>query len=95
MTEEQKAACEKLAIADMRTVSDALVFSPTPPAVVGHSCFIRGFQAAQTPETLMLNPLVEELVEIGRAMLVNQGTEMYMWKNDLLEALAPFKEVKK
>jgi len=100
VTEEQKAACEKLAIADMRIVSDALVFSPTPPAVVGHSCFIRGFQAAQTPEMLMLNPLVKGLVE---ALISNLDGLEYYANRPLLcsvaidqlgitkEALAPFK----
>ncbi len=81
MTEEQIKACEKL--------NKGSGFPAKP-------YFLQGFQAAQDPEMLMLNPLVKGLVEALEIIInkttVNDTSANHNYKKYAMEALAQFKE---
>ena len=82
MTKEQAEACEKL-------TDNPKYNGPAKPY------FIAGFQAAQSPEMLMLNPLVKGLVEEIEGW-INGYHETFCREECLCakpnKALAPFKE---
>lgn len=76
MTEEQKAACDRVFNRQYNWYEIDQI----------HETFVDGFQAAQTPEMLMLNPLVKGLVEAAKKSFDKTG-----WEH-LHKALAPLKE---
>lgn len=77
MTKEQLEACEKLKQKLIQT------------KCVG---FNDGFQAAQTPEMLILNPIVKGLVEALTYYEVGISVKVRLNPNVAKEALKPFKE---
>jgi len=102
MNKEQTEACEALAkIHDVNFVLNKNFKSLTASA--GFS-FKKGFQAAQTPEMLMKNPLVNGLIEaldVSRYHWI-EGVQMHDIEADRAthplskaqEAIEPFKEVR-
>ena len=87
MTKEQLEVCEKLGqhhLGSWEKDNDYPVFK-------------EGFQAAQTPEMLMLNPLVKGLVEAlhkseCESHYHHEGFSCSNYPCFIYEALAPFKE---
>lgn len=88
MTKEQIEACEKLANTYTKKWSGGPMTDAEQWALGG--AYKTGFQAAQAPEMLMLNPLVNGLVEslelISRCS-TRDGCQRYA-----KEALAPFQK---
>lgn len=96
MTKEQKEACEALALKIYAYDWHSGVDQNSGPRYG----FESGFEAAQTPEMLMLNPLVRGLVE---ALSFHKAGQAYYRVGDEAKTvadltekvLAPFKEVEK
>ena len=89
MTEEQKATCEKLA-----AVICAPEFDSMMTRAQAMECCKAMYAMTQTPERLMLNPLVKGLVEAAELWIADQeGANID--QRVPLRALAPFKESEK
>ena len=85
MTKEQQEACEKLAKSANKVWYD---FQHKRIGTSYYCGFTDGFQAAQTPEMLMLNPLVKGLVEALEGCI---HPRYYTVESNIAEkALAPF-----
>lgn len=97
MTDEQKAACEKLEKIKTQEVHDKFTdkeYEQNTRISWFQIGLKTGFQAAQTPEMLMLNPLVEDLISRLKISTMYLD-EMGNWGDTIIgnnEALAPFKE---
>ena len=107
MTKEQTEACEKLAeeycgpaVREFRDL-DGVPSYAASPVYNENKAYQQGFQAAQTPEMLMLNPLVKGLVKALEKITTYKSSEyvhrssmddMYAIRETANKALAPFKE---
>lgn len=89
MTKEQTYACYRLAVKYEQSKVPIDYIDGKPNYQEG---FMDGFQSAQTPEMLTLNPLVQKLIN---AVKLSKGAFEEGWNidwNELDRALQPFKE---
>ena len=91
MTKEQKTACEASEPSWVKSATNKTHCK---------GCFADGFQAAQNPDNLLLNPLVKGLEDSLRECIgilcrtYGADLESERMKN-ICKVLAPFKEVEK
>ena len=87
MTKEQIKACEKLAINFINKEIDLGHLTDAENKSL-QEIYKEGFAASQSPEMLLLNPLVKELVRVI-GMVTHVGSP---YDKIINEALAPFKK---